>query len=101
VTIVAASAALRKEAVTMPASEEPEICLIEPTPERIFALLSSRFVAPALPEWTDWIVSRLKEDGKFADLEAAGNVSGCLIRLSEGELDELISKGVSSGALKF
>jgi len=85
----------------LPSSEEhEEICLIDPTPERVFCLLSSRFVAPALPEWTDWIVSRLKEDGRMSDLQGIGT-TGCLLRLAEGELDELLSQGVRSGALKF
>jgi len=98
--LVAASGPLGQEAVTMPACEEPEICLIDPTPQRFLALLSSRFVAPALPEWTDWIVARLKEDGHLSDLDAVGT-SGCLLRATESEIDELICQGVRSGALKF
>jgi tape measure domain-containing protein len=62
-------------------------------------LQSERFTTPLLREWMSWILQELKRRKLLFDLQGFGCQAGYLVA-ETGQLDELVSEGIKSGALK-
>ncbi len=76
------------------------VAVLDPTPERILTRLCHAHALPAKPEWAAWLSTELESGGRLKRLTGFG-AAGCRIEATEDDLDELLSEGVRSGALRF
>ena len=69
------------------------------TDEALWAQLrSNRFTTPLLREWVPWLMRTMLEDGKLEKLPAFQCQPG-LLAMDDGDLDGLVSRGISEGRL--
>ena len=65
----------------------------------LYQQINKRFPVPLVPQWSQWLYRKLREQGAFEELE--GNIKVIKLNVSEQVLDELISEGVRSGEIEF
>lgn len=74
--------------------------VLDPTPDKVVEVLKRTFPVPALPEWNGWIYDALKKADLVQPLTGKG-ATGCLVSVWEDRLDQIISQGVKTGAIRF
>lgn len=69
------------------------------TPESVWQLLSGgRFTTPLLRDWVPWLMSQMQEQEQLVRLPAFQCQPG-LVEIDDAALDELVSRGLRSGAI--
>ena len=69
------------------------------TPEVVYHKIQQSYTVPAIPEWAEWLYSKIIENRWVEELE--GNVKVLKLDMHEKALDELISEGVKSREITF
>lgn len=82
-------------------SKDPNF-LVQLSPDSLWAALSSpRFTTPLLREWMPWVTAQLIKEGLLKECRCFRAVSGVLRMKDSAPLDEIVTKGIQSGELKF
>lgn len=74
--------------------------------EEIFKVLNERYSVPMIDEWKDYVVEKLLRDDYFEHLNVftfgiENPVEAGLLKLTEGQLERIISEGVRNYELDF
>ena len=69
------------------------------TGDVIFNILRKSFGTPLLPEWKEWVIRQIQNEGMFDVLQ--GNIQLAKINLKEKQLDSIISSGVRNRSINF
>jgi len=69
------------------------------TPEVVYHKIQQSYTVPAIPEWAEWLYSKISENGWVEELE--GNLKVLKLDMHEKALDELISEGVKNKEITF
>ena len=80
--------------------DDTSILVLDATPERIFKVLYETFPLTALPEWSEWLVARLEEEGHLCFLESH-NLKAAIVNVNEEQLDKIVAEGVTGRTIKF
>jgi len=65
----------------------------------VYEAVSRGFPVPMIPDWSEWLYDRLRQEGYLDELRGTRRV--LRLRVSEESLDALISEGVRSGEISF
>lgn len=65
----------------------------------VYEAIRSGYPVPVIPEWSDWLYKRLRQEGHVHELEGTKKV--LTLTLAEETLDGLISDAVSNGEISF
>jgi hypothetical protein len=65
----------------------------------LYEEVSRCFPVPLIPQWSKWIYSKAKGNGVVTELK--GNVRVAKLKITEQDLDELISEGVRTRQIRF
>ena len=76
------------------------VAVLDDSPEKVYQRLIHSFAIPTIPEWAGWLYEALKKKKLLTPLEGIG-ARGVSIEASEQCLEDLVSRGVRSGAIWF
>ncbi len=65
----------------------------------IFNTIKKNLGTPLLPEWSEWLIRRVKEEDSLELME--GTVPVVRLTLGEKELDSIISEGIQQRSIRF
>jgi hypothetical protein len=65
----------------------------------VYEAVRSGYPVPVIPEWSDWLYKRLRQEGHVHELQGTKKV--LTLTLDEETLDLLISDAVSNGEISF
>ncbi len=68
-------------------------------PEVVYQKIQQSYTVPAIPEWAEWLYSKIIENRWVEELE--GNLKVLKLDVHEKALDELISEGVKNKEIIF
>jgi hypothetical protein len=68
-------------------------------PEVVYRRVLSHVASPVIPEWAEWICSRLSEDRHLKELE--GTVKVVEVSAEEFVLDELVAEGLEQNQIEL
>jgi len=68
-------------------------------PEVVYQRVLSHVASPLLPEWAEWICSRLSEQRRLKELE--GTVKVVEVRAEEYALDQIVSEGIAEKQIEL
>jgi hypothetical protein len=71
----------------------------ESAPDKVYHAVRKSCSVPMIPEWSDWLYGRIKEENGLEELMGTKKV--LKLTIGEEELDTIISDGVESGEIKF
>jgi len=77
------------------------LCLDEErrAPEIAYSTIKSDYAVPLVPEWSEWLYDRLKQEDCIEELSGTRKV--IRISVAEEELDSFISEGIKNGEIDF
>lgn len=82
-------------------SEEKLIYVEEGTDiiKTVYNQINRTYPVPLIPKWSEWLYHKIRECEAIEALK--GNIRIIKLRVTEKELDELISNGIRSGEINF
>lgn len=78
--------------------QRSEILILKNTKETLYTILHNNFAITAIPEWKDWLYQKLSQ---FITPLRCYGIFASVLKITEEELDDIISAGCRSGELKF
>ena len=79
---------------------DSSMLLLDATPDNIFRMVYEAFPVCAIPEWSDWLIVRLEEEG-YLRMLTSYNIKAAILKVTEKALDEIVSDGVSRNRISF
>jgi hypothetical protein len=65
----------------------------------VYETVRNGYPVPVIPEWSDWLYGRLREEGLVEEMHGTRQV--LRLGIQEEELDSMISDGVRNGEISF
>jgi hypothetical protein len=68
-------------------------------PQIVFNTIKKNYAVPLIPEWSEWLYQKIKEEDGLEEL--SGTTKVIRLSVSEEELDSFVSEGIKNSDIEF